>query len=93
MSPSNQLQFSAPIAVAPVREDHLAAIAEAHQQLMELMPIIDAYRFADDTTTFTVDLRENEQQKMLVSPKALTQDINVMNEANPAGDKVGVPKL
>jgi len=59
---------------------------------MELMPIIDAYRFADDMTTFTVDLGENEPQKMLVSPKALTQDINVMNEANPAGDKVGVPK-
>ncbi|OSS44413.1 hypothetical protein B5807_10946 [Epicoccum nigrum] len=56
---------------------------------MELMPIIDAYRFADDMTTFTVDLGENEQQKMLVSPKALTQDINVMNEANPAGDKSG----
>jgi hypothetical protein len=26
MSPSNQLQVSAPIAVIPVREDHLAAI-------------------------------------------------------------------
>jgi hypothetical protein len=117
MSSPSQSQVSAPIAVVPVREDHLAAIvhfislqrtvveaavprhlygmqAEAHSHLMELMPIIDAYRFAEDSTTITADLgkNKNEQQKMPVSPKALTQNINVMNEASPTGDKVCVSK-
>ena len=111
MSAPNQSQVSAPIAVVPVREDHLAAMvrfirlqrtvvtaavprhlygiqAEAHRQLTELMPIIDTYRFAEDATTVTVDLDRVKQQKMLVSPKALTQNVEAKSEAKPTGNKV-----
>jgi hypothetical protein len=66
--------------------------AEAHKQLMELMPIIDEYQFAEDATTITVDLDKGKPRKMLVSPKALTQNVNVMNEAKLTGDKVCVSK-
>ena len=111
MSSLNQSQVSAPVAVVPVRGNHLAAIvrfislqrtvvkaavprhlygiqAEAHRQLAELMPIIDAYRFAEDTTTIIVDLDSAKRQKMLVSPKALAQNIEAINGAKPTGDKV-----
>ena len=67
--------------------------AEAHTQLVELLPIIDTYRFAEDTATITVNVGETGQQRMLVSPKALTRDIKEMNEAKPTGDKVCIPSL
>jgi hypothetical protein len=66
--------------------------AEANKQLIELMPIIDEYQLAEDTTTITVDLDKGKPRKMLVSPKALTQNVNVMNEAKLTGDKVCVSK-
>ena len=86
---------TAPIAVVPVREDHLAAImrfisvqhtvvqaavprhlyglqAEAHKQLNGLLPIINTYKFAEDTITVRVDLGNGKRQKMLISQRALS---------------------
>jgi len=68
---------------------HLYGIqAEAHRQLVELMPIIDGYRFTEDATTITVDLDRAKRQKMVVSPKALTRNLEAINVAKPTSNKV-----
>ena len=52
------------------------------------MPIIDGYRFTEDATTITVDLDRAKRQKMVVSPKALTRNLEAINVAKPTSNKV-----